>query len=213
MSKSSHELKVIVDGETVFSRELGIDVKVNVEAKEPEKVFLYCGESVGKWITAGKVYESINGWIRADDDELYVAYSTVWKGHLYPLVKRPAKTGDVILVADSDGRVSNVNGRPWLVVHSGYEKTVFNNGYMVIDGYRPEPKPQGWNGKVFCAKSSSFDFDAGYVYDVLDGRLFDKHGIVSSTKCESVDEIIKYIEIASCDRVEFIEYKGEVKSV
>ena len=132
------------------------------EKTEPKK--LYCVKSYepGEWCTKGKIYDSTPDF-RVTYDSGYQSYNgsdSIEEFHkrnpetgapLFPLVKRPAKVGEWVLVTDKaghgyeKGRIYQVcfvyDGRDPLGKGSVYFKldgngTVRPDQYLVLDGYK-----------------------------------------------------------------------------
>lgn len=126
-----------------------------VKESEPEPVKLYCvkGYTPGEWITEGKTYElDADGKIRFDDgystDFNSIGENALMRIGLVPLVRRPAKVGEWVIVTRNDGHTVKVNV-PYVVLHTGKSNPnwvyvgpdgdgmcIRDDQYLVLDGYR-----------------------------------------------------------------------------
>ena len=148
-----------VGAELAVKRLMGEDKPVAVnpitEPVESEPVKLFCVQSwmPGSWITKGKIYEiGSNGHIRFDD-----GYSPTWESlakpsmqtkSLFPLVRRPAKVGEWVLITKAcgcstelyrNGEVHKVTGQrvkgESVELDCGGKAAAFATEYLVLDGY------------------------------------------------------------------------------
>ena len=100
-------------GGTFKESELTLIKGKDEDKPKPEEIQLYCVKDFypGKWLTKGKIYKFINGQITYDNGytgmklSSWEEYKRINYGYaecLYPLVKRPAKKGESMLVTNSD---------------------------------------------------------------------------------------------------------------
>ena len=149
---------------------------------------------------------------------------------LVPLVARPAKVGEWVLLDRDDcfgknkkGDIANVVEAPSYtttfcfisdptLAYSGGICVNFESNYSyVLDGYKPEPEPEAepepeyFSGKVVCVDNGGKRFfEVGKVYCFYDGVIFGANGFYSSR--------YETLEKANCGiGSKFVEFKGEAK--
>ena len=160
------QLKILI---TVNGDEVTVEKLEQEKQPEPkpepqkEAVKLYCVKSYdGTFLSVkkGKIYET------TDDGRIIFDYnkegSAYWKdsdfvsdGNLVPLVKRPAKVGEWVLVVNSDMSHCNKykNGDILKVVRVDgdgdahceirwYSNCIYKHEYLVLDGYRGDPEEE-----------------------------------------------------------------------
>ena len=154
---------------------------------------------------------------------------------LVPLVKRPAKAGEWVLIDRDDCVGKNKKGDVVKVVSAPPYTTTFcfisdptlayscgicvnfeSNYSYVLDGYHPapeaEPEPEYYSGKVVCVESKDRDFAVGKMYEFVNGVVKDDVGdvrpMLASQRFKSVDE---WNEAFGSPLARFIEFKGEAK--
>ena len=152
---------------------------------------------------------------------------------LVPLVKRPAKVGEWVLLDRDDCVGKNKKGDVVKVVsapsntttfcfisdptrkYSGGICVCFGSDYTyVLDGYKPEPEaelePEHFSGKVVCVSSGDECFTVGKMYEFVNGKVKDDVGdvrpMLASQRFKSVDE---WNEFFGSPIARFIEFKGE----
>lgn len=125
-----------------------------VTDSKPEPVELYCVKSYGpgEWITKGKIYElDANGRIHFDDGYTKqfcsIGEHASVKLNLFQLVRRPAKVGEWVIAASSDGHRAKLNvpyavsrvgksNPDWVYVVADSDDTcIRDDQYLVLDGY------------------------------------------------------------------------------
>ena len=173
----------------------------------------------GSWLGYGVKPRSYDDW--KADNPFHAAC-------LVPLVKRPAKVGEWVLLDHGDCFRKNKQGDIVKVVDAPSNTTTFcfisdptleyiggicvcfeSNYSYVLDGYHPapepEPEPKYWSGKVVCVKTDGF-FTVGKVYEFHDGIVKSDTGNLYNR-----DEPIKSLEELNDGtwNPEFIEFKGE----
>ena len=138
-----------VGAELAVKRLMG--AKPVTEPVESEPVKLYCIESYrpGEWLTKGKIYElDVDGTIHYDDGYSKrfcdVRKNSSARRDLVPLVRRPAKVGEWVLV-DGESEPKQVRRKccAWdgcIVLADGrHSKGRSGFAYLVLDGYRGDP--------------------------------------------------------------------------
>ena len=157
---------------------------------------------------------------------------------LVPLVKRPAKVGEWVLLDRDDCfhknkqgdvvEVVNVVGAPRLTSArcfindptreyiSGICVFFGSNCSYVLDGYHPapeaekEPEPEYFSGKVICVSSGDECFTVGKMYEFVNGEVKDDEG---DARPMHADEQFKSVEEWNSEYgmpiARFIEFKGE----
>ena len=163
------------------------------EPKQKEPIKLYCVESyeAGTWLTKGKIYKltpspcgnSIlseryvmtydSGY--TDDTFHYgmkIRNQTIVGNYLFPLVKRPAKVGEWMLVTeDATGRAGEFIGK---LVKATADATFFgilacnnsatvyisNNEYLVLDGYKGDPEAERKEAEIAKLKAQKTEIEA-----------------------------------------------------
>lgn len=148
-----------IGAELAIKRLMGDGKDVTEPVKESKPVKLYCIESYrpGEWLTKGKIYElDVDGTIHYDDGyskRFYdVRKNSSARRNLVPLVRRPAKVGEWVYVAEIGGVSGNSQyeaSRIYRVFATGSENCVWfaNDGkgnirkenYLVLDGYTGDP--------------------------------------------------------------------------
>jgi hypothetical protein len=141
---------------------------------------------------------------------------------LVPLVKRPAKVGEWVLVSnDALGTAVDYRGRvvkitsicriPYFTPDGDtiLQAPLTHGEYLVLDGYtgpvEPEqPKPQYWSGKVVCIKGGKYH-TLGAVYEIKDGII--NHNTGDSYNGGAPVQSVKQLNDASVPQ--FAEFKGE----
>jgi hypothetical protein len=142
--------------------------KVKREQSEPkpaEPVKLYCVKGNNGLLTKGKVYDISDGKLYYDNKgcgyveeivrDINVLKRTWLNFHLVPLVQRPAKVGEWVLLDRDDcvginkqGSIAKVikvrSGEVWFYDPTGiYTDGICASGdfwwHLVLDGYQPEP--------------------------------------------------------------------------
>jgi len=168
-----------------------------------EAVKLYCVKDyVGSnALTKGKTYEFDGFGVTYDNEFRGAGRKTFeeWKlknpevaSCLVPLVKRPAKVWEWVLIVDAKPSASATryeNGDILKITHydmrfAQYEKSVggyLNEGeYLVLDGYTPEPEkepePVYFSGKVVCIEPHVGFLTKGKAYTFKDGLSKDDTG-------------------------------------
>ena len=217
---------------------------------EDTPVKLYCVKDweAGKWLAKGKVYgtdehgrfvyedgsTTENAFANAQD----VMRSAIGR-FLVPLVKRPAKVGEWVLLDRDDCVGKNKKGDVVKVVSAPPNTTTFcfindptleyssgicvnfeSNYSYVLDGYHPapeaepeaEPEPEYFSGKVVCVSSGDNCFTVGKMYEFVNGEIKDDEG---DERPMHAGEQFKSVEEWNSEYgmpiARFIEYKGEAK--
>ena len=204
---------------------------------EKETVRLYCVKNktdVGirdysRYLTVGKIYEFDGNYIKYDTmtSSKFADFEDWKKGDfglascLIPLVRRPAKVGDFVLVTNAKNFSKNKykNGDILEVKKAiGYNagiafgdcgtwEQVTSVEYEVLDGFKPEEKVEEYyNGKVVCTESNENWWLAGKPYEVVDGVIYDEaHSPRKNLR--SLEALNKRTEYTA----KFIPYLGEAK--
>ena len=194
--------------------------------KEPVKLYCINDYAPGEWTTKGKIYEKqADGRIRFDGGHCIdpMPFGSAAKS-LVPLVKRPAKVGEWVLVSngaigtavDYRGKVvkiTSIHGIPYFTPDGDTirQAPLTHGEYLVLDGYTapvgPEqPKPQYYNGKAVCIESKNSFITKGWAYTFENGLSKDDDGDVlpcGETRIKSIDELNGIL------LSQFIEFKGE----
>ena len=160
------QLKILitVNGDEVIVEKLK-EEKQPEPKPEPQKepIRLYCVKSFmpGEWVTKGKTYEiRENGRVTYDDGWVSSASGMfggleVIPNYLVPLVKRPAKRGEWVLVVDNDNnylnrykngdilKIADVtdDGDVCCVIQRHFNY-IYKHEYLVLDGYRGDPEEE-----------------------------------------------------------------------
>ena len=218
------------------------------EQDKQEPVKLYCVKDFasGSTLTGGKTYYFVDGRIKYDGGQ-----TSSWHKNakefceavnentgvdlIFPLVKRPAKVGEWVLLDCSDcfgknkgGDIAKVVGAPSHTTafcfisdptreYSGGICVCFKSDYSyVLDGYRaeaepePEAEPEYFSGKVVCVSSGDNCFAVGKMYEFVNGEIKDGEGderpIYTEQRFKSVDE---WNSEYGMPIARFIEFKGE----
>lgn len=223
-----------------FNRLLGTDYNPSEMAlKGPgEPVKLYCVEDKPPWMRRGRVYKIEGGklqwsnraWTEVNSFEELQQKHPTFAACLVPLVKRPAKVGewvlvvrpccaldrykenDVLLVAEAHPHT--LGNRPHVKVRFGEVcASVFDTEYLVLEGYQPEPEqPKYYSGKVVCVSNGgSSCWTVGKVYEFKDGYAIADGGARSPMDGADKGPITSFGELAKryIYGVEFIEFLGE----
>ena len=162
-------------------------------------------------------FKDLEDWKHGDPD--YAAC-------LFPLVSRPAKVGEYILIVDEGyhGPALTVGDTHRVEIVRENGNVVTNKGnvffapdeldeFLVLDGYSPEPEkvePTYYSGKVVCVKSPQAEgyATAGRVYEFKNGSMTWDNGCTSS-RYTSLEQINGEIPNRKSLGGKFIEYKGE----
>lgn len=148
------EFDFAIGANLAFERLMGFEPYAEPR-QEPVK--LYCVKASG-WLTPGKIYESVDGWINTDNGERHIDTVMRENGYLYPLVKRKAKVGEWVLPPDDWCALQMAEKGIYKVVNEindkYYDLAISNDkllcmgeyrDYLVLDGYKPESEPKkGW---------------------------------------------------------------------
>ena len=215
----------------------------NPAEDKPEPIKLYCVKdcpgSCG--VSKGKIYD-FDGGIEYDNANRQREYDSYehWKrcnkpysDVLVPLVKRPAKVGEWVLLDRDDclhknkkGDIASVVSAPLYgttncfisdptLEYSGGICVNFESNYSyVLDGYKPEPEkepePEYFSGKVVCVSSGDECFTVGKMYEFINGEVKDDEG---DARPMHADEQFKSVEewnsAYGMPIARFIEFKGE----
>lgn len=223
------------------------------EPAKAEPVKLYCIKDYkpGKWLTKGKVYEFVpgvgttydSGFVGSDGYGGNIAnYAKCNPGFwscLVPLVKRPAKKGEYIIVTNMDC-IAYLDGRfdmedilrvtdddtsiidQWKGKAVGFENVthpnrlyhgcvILNKDYLVLDGYQPEPKQP--EPKYWSGKVVCVEtcggFTVGGVYEFKDGKVTDDDGDARSMSSYRAESLEAWNKLLGSGIARFIEFKGE----
>jgi len=206
------------------------------EQKEPIK--LYCVKDCicgYQWATEGNTYtidsdgvfhgdRDLPGGYRSFDD--FIEHNSSMKGKLFPLVKRPAKVGEWVLIIYEDSftryrkgnlgktTIADIDNTIRIALENGKESWITNGRYLVLDGYHPEPEaekePEYYNGKVVCISNAGFSdtWTVGKVYEFKGGYAITNDGIKTPMDHEPVKEFNE-LEGMYSPGIKFIEFKGE----
>ena len=214
-----------------------------------EPIKLYCVEdwNGGKWIAKGKVYgtDERGRFVYEDGSttkNTFVSVKDVMRSAIgrfcVPLVKRPAKVGEYVLLDSDDCFHKNKQGDvvevvkvfkklpdttsrcfindPTLEYSSGICVSFENNYSYVLDGYRPapepekEPEPEYYNGKVVCVESHDECFIVGKMYEFVNGEIKDDEGDKRPMfEDRRFKSVDEWNEAYGSPLVRFIEFKGE----
>lgn len=124
---------------------------------KPEPVKLYCVKDNRYHLSKGKIYLFCTDRAFKYDDcsasrkyaslELFFESYPFWKDCLFPLVRRPAKVGEWVLVSDNIGSTYK-SGEIYKVFKTGtddcvwfandYKGNIRRGNYLVLDGYKGE---------------------------------------------------------------------------
>ena len=214
--------------------------KPTEDKQEPIKLYCVedchgsCGVSKGKIydFDGGIEYDNANHQREYDSYEQWKRLNRPYSDVLFPLVARPAKVGEWVLLDCGDcfhknkkGDIAKVVSAPFHTrdfcfigdptrEYSGGICVNFESNYSyVLDGYHPEaeaepeaePETEYYNGKVVCVDNGGKRFfEVGKVYCFYDGVIFGANGFYSSR--------YETLEKANCGiGSKFIEFKGEAK--
>ena len=208
-------------------------------AEAPAPVKLYCVKDFmsGDWFTKGKVYETNqNDQFTTDsgyhpdrnewDDNWTLGVHTHWSDHLVPLVSRPAKPGEWVLIVSpyyTSSEKDYTKGAIYKVLSPysdgvcinndhGEQTNIYHSEYLTLDGYdgRYETQePKYWSGKVVCVETHD-DFTVGKVYTFKDGKVNDNQGVKRPMTDYHAKTLEKWNGEYGGTHARFIEYKGEV---
>ena len=216
------------------------------DKQEPIKLYCVKDWKAGEWLAKGKVYgtDEHGRLVYEDGSTTAIAFANVKDvmrssigRFLVPLVKRPAKGGEWVLLDNDDcfhinkqGDIAKVVDAPLLtrdfcfisdptLKYSGGIFVNFEGNYSyVLDGYHPEPesepepepKSKYYSGKVVCVSSGDECFTVGKAYEFVNGEVKDDEG---DTRPMHTDERFKSVEEWNSEYgmpiARFIEYKGE----
>lgn len=163
--------------------------KEQPKPKPQEAVKLYCVKSDEGWLTKGKVYE-FNGTKVNYDNGKCAEFENFddWKREdsgfaecLFPLVKRPAKVGEWVLVVSAGYSAKNEDGTPsykngdilkiiecdlcWYRYRKGTDKYCSNyileeKEYLVLDGYHGDPEAEKKAEEIAKLKKRKAEIEA-----------------------------------------------------
>ena len=206
---------------------------------EDTPIKLYCVKDYGSTLTGGKTYDFVDGLVKYDGGQksswhmnakefCEAVNENTETDSIFPLVKRPAKVGEWVLLDRDDCVGKNKKGDIAKVVsapsntttfcfisdptrkYSGGICVCFESDYSyVLDGYHaeaepePEAEPEYFSGKVVCVDNGGKRFfEVGKVYCFYDGVIFGANGFYSSR--------YETLEKANCGiGSKFNEFKGE----
>ena len=217
--------------------------KPTEDKQEPIKLYCVKDHNPGEFLTKGKVYEIAHDGANITYDDGWTTYLAItsdeFRGekivpnYLVPLVSRPAKVGEWVLLDRDDCLHKNKKGDIAKVVSAPSNTTTFcfisdptleysggicvhfeSNYSYVLDGYKPtpeaEPEPEYWSGKVVCVESKDSWFTVGKMYEFVNGEIKDDEGderpMLASQQFKSVDE---WNEAFGSPIARFIEFKCE----
>ena len=221
-------------------------VKPTEDKQEPIKLYCVKDWESGNWLAKGKVYGTDeHGRLVYEDgsttENTFANVKDVMRSaigrFLVPLVARPAKVGEWVLLDRDDcfhrnknGDIAEVIGAPFHTrdfcfindpthEYSGGICVIFESiSSYVLDGYHaeaeaePEPDPEYYNGKVVCVSSGDECFTVGKMYELVNGEVKDDEG---DTRPMHTDEQFKSVEewnsAYGMPIARFIEFKGESK--
>lgn len=209
------------------------------EKPEGEPAKLYCAKTVTPFLTEGEIYEIKDGKMKSDLRAYSIASSFEelvrkdprFRNCLVPLVKRPAKIGEYILVTRANGPAiydhrydlhdllkvtqddSNIIDQ-WKGKAVAFQNVTHpdrpwqacvleHEAYLVLDGYHPEP--EHWTGKVVCVQTDLTTLTEGKCYAVSNGTLTFDNGGERSFDVHTAKEFVDTFR----GNTKFIEYKGE----
>ena len=215
---------------------------------EDKPIKLYCVKDweAGEWLAKGKVYgtDEHGRFVYEDGSTTENAFANVKDvmrsaigQFLVPLVKRPAKVGEWVLLDGNDCFGKNKKGDVVKVVdtpsytttfcfigdptceYSGGICVCFKSDYSyVLDGYHaepeaePEPKPEYWSGKVVCVSSGDECFTVGKMYEFVNGEVKDDEGDARPMRTgEQFKSVEEWNSEYGMPIARFIEFKGEAK--
>lgn len=215
------------------------------DKQEPIKLYCVKDYQPGEFLTKGKVYEIAHDGANITYDDGWTTHLTITSdnfggekivpNYLVPLVKRPAKVGEWVLLDRDDCFRKNKQGDVVKVVGAPSQTTTFcfigdptleySSGICacfeseysyVLDGYHPEPEkepePEYFSGKVVCVESCNGDFTVGKVYEFVNGKVTDNDGIARPGRMwdKKLFKSVKEWNEACADSIaRFIEFKGE----
>lgn len=166
--------------------------------EQPDKVMLYCIKDYGDGSSVAR------GEIFTKDSSGHICGERGWRsawpisemrnldGFFIPLVKRPAKVGEWVYVTSTccnSLRTQNSAGNLMLAASVECDGRIFDKdgytmhymedgtGYLVLDGY--EPEPECFNGKVVCVENSHGSecfYTVGKVYAFKNGEMISDKG-------------------------------------
>lgn len=87
------------------------------------------------------------------------------------------KVGDILKVVEPPKTLMKDYARIRAYYKTMLAKYVDDGEYVVLENYKPEEKPQLYNGKVICVDNNNNNcFTTGKIYQVVDGKITDnKH--------------------------------------
>ena len=221
---------------------------------EDKPIKLYCVKDYcsGKTLTGGKTYDFVDGRIKYDGGQ-----NSSWHTNakefceavnentevdlIFPLVARPAKVGEWVLLDRDDCFHINKQGDMVKVVndphytnlpthcfindptlkYSGGICVCFESDYSyVLDGYKPEPEaepepepePEYFSGKVVCVSSGDNCFTVGKMYEFVNGEIKDDEGDERPIYTEQrFKSVDEWNNAYGMPIARFIEFKGEAK--
>lgn len=145
----------LVYGTDYNPQDVVVKAKPAAAESNPEPVKLYCVNGYEPFFTQGRVYEFDSGRIKMDNresrfyesiDDLFLK-NVDFKSCLFPLVRRPAKAGEWVIAASSDGHRAKLNvpyavsrvgksNPDWVYVVADSDDTcIRDDQYLVLDGY------------------------------------------------------------------------------
>lgn len=211
---------------------------------KPEAIKLYCVKDrcPGYALTKGKIY-TFDGH-RLDYDELKCFYANDFEDYkrgdwsyadyLVPLVSRPAKAGEWVLVTephsiptDDNGIADYKKGDILKIIETnccwfryaegsrnGRARVLTVGEYEVLDGYdgryEQTEQPKLYSGKVVCVEARfplTNSFTAGKVYTFENGKVADNDG--DARPLDDAMETLDEWNEKHGGMAKFIEYKGE----
>lgn len=174
---------------TITVEKLTEEKKEQPKPEPKEAIKLYCVKSYnsGLAFTKGKTYIFAGGIKNYDNgdsdrDDEFESYECYENGTdpklrdcLFPLVKRPAKVGEWVLVTESDGKACNQykNGDLLEILDVDYEGdaiykikdcgwyfSIFDTEYLVIDGYKGDPEAERKDEEIAELKAQKTEIEA-----------------------------------------------------
>ena len=242
-----HSEYLVLDG---YHAEAEPKPQENPTEDKQEPIKLYCVKDYGNYLNAGKIYELRDGYISVDGDspmhgQNYKTLEGIYRIHpqlksvLFPLVKRPAKVGEWVLLDRDDCFHINKQGDVVKVVDDPHDTNLpthcfindptleysggicvnFEINYSyVLDGYHPapeaepEPEPEYWSGKVVCVSSGDECFAVGKMYEFVNGKVKDDDGDERPMYTEQrFKSVDEWNSEYGMPIARFIEFKGEAR--
>ena len=220
--------------------------KPTEDKREPIK--LYCVKDYGSTLTGGKTYDFVDGLVKYDGGQksswhmnakefCEAVNENTGVDSIFPLVKRPAKVGEWVLLDRDDCFHRNKKGDIAEVIDAPFHTRDFcfindptheygggicvnfeSNYSYVLDGYHaeaepePEAEPEYFSGKVVCVSSGDECFIVGKMYEFINGEVKDDEG---DSRPMHADERFKSVDEWNSEYgmpiARFIEFKGEAK--